>query len=122
VDIQFFDGDSAPKARDQVRIKQIKIHPYPDRFRVYIHVQVTPFIERPNLLLSLHDEDDNVVTELSIIETMHHDMEFTLHIRNRPDPAGVYTLTADLFYDTRQPPQDRMVEGFVIPNADEENT
>jgi hypothetical protein len=120
VDIHFFDGDSAPKPRDQVRIEQLEIHPYPDRFRVYIHVRVTPFLERPNLLLSLHDEQDQVVSELSIIETMHHDMEFTLHIRNRPDPAGVYTLTADLFYETRHPPQDRMVEGFVIPNEDEE--
>lgn len=122
MDIQFFDGDGAPASRDQVRIEQLEIQPYPDRFRVYIHVRVTPFLERPNLLLSLHDENDDVVTELSIIETMHHDMEFTMHIRNRPDPAGVYTLTADLFYETRQPPQDRAVEGFIIPNADETGT
>jgi hypothetical protein len=55
------------------------------------------------------------VAELSIIETMHADMEFTLHIRNVGDPAGTYTLTVELFYETRTPPQDRRVKQFVVP-------
>jgi hypothetical protein len=80
-------------------------------------VLVTAFLERPNLLLVAHNQEDVIVSELSIIETMHHDMEFTMHIRNVDDPAGVYTLTADLFYETRNPPQDRRIETFIIPNG-----
>lgn len=112
-----FDGDQIQQPRDKVKIEALEITPYPDRFRVHIHIKVTPFEERPNLLLVAHDERDQIVSELNIIETMHHDMEFTMHLRNVEDPAGVYTFTADLFYETRNPPQDRRLATFTIPDA-----
>lgn len=118
MDIPIFPAAQAPRPRDEVRIQTITIRPHPDRFRVHIRLQVTPFLERPNLLIIAHDEHDRVISELNVIETMHHDMEFTIHIRNVSDPAGVYTLTTDLFYETRNPPQDRRVETFTIPPAD----
>jgi hypothetical protein len=113
----FFDGDLIQQPRDHVKIESLEITPYPDRIRVHIHIRVTPFQERPNLLLVAHDDHDRNVSELNIIETMHHDMEFTMHLRNSQDTAGVYTLTADLFYETRNPPQDRRLETFIIPDA-----
>jgi hypothetical protein len=117
MEIPIFPTDRAPKPREEVRIEAITITPYPDRFRVHVHIIVTPFIERPNLLLVAHNEDDKLVSELNIIETMHHDMEFTLHLRGVSEPAGVYTLSADLFFESRNPPQDRRIETFVIPQA-----
>jgi hypothetical protein len=119
MDVPLFPTSEAPKPRDQVRIEALEITPFLDRFRVYVHLRVTPFLERPNMVLVAHDQDDRVVSELNIIETMHHDMEFTLHIRGVTEPAGVYSLTADLFYETRNPPQDRRIETFIIPTADE---
>ena len=113
----FFSGDEILQPRDQVKIEALQITPYPDRFRVHVHIRVTPFQERPNLLLVAHDEQDRVVSELNIIETMHHDMEFTMHLRGVDEPAGVYTLTADLFYETRKPPQDRRLETFTVPET-----
>jgi hypothetical protein len=120
MDIPILPSDTVPQPKEQVRIQELNIHVYPDRFRVLIQVKVTPFQERPNLILVAHNEADRVVSELNIIETMHHDMEFTLHIRNVDDPAGLYTLTADLFYETKNPPQDRKIEAFVIPEAEED--
>lgn len=120
MDIPIFPSDRVPKPREEVRIEALDIHPYPDRFRVFVHIAVTPFLERPNLLLVARNEDDAIVAELSIIETMHADMEFTLHIRGVPEPAGVYTLTADLYYESRNPPHDRRTEGFIIPTQDEQ--
>ncbi len=119
MDIPIFPTDHPPQPKDKIRIEVLEITPYPDRFRVFIHVKVTPFLERPNLLLVAHNEEDQLVSELDIIETMHHDMEFTLHLRNVTDPAGIYTLTADLFYETRNPPQDRRIEIFTILTAEE---
>jgi hypothetical protein len=120
MDIHFFDNDQVPQPKDSIRIEDLVITPYPDRRRVHIQINVTPFQERPNLLLVARDDDDAIVSELSIIETMHASMEFTLHIRNVDDPAGVYSLTADLFYENRNPPQDQRVLGFVIPEADQD--
>jgi hypothetical protein len=117
MDIPIFPTDEVPQTRENVRIEQIEIQPYPDRRRIFIHLKVTAFLERPNLLIVAHDMDDNIVSELDIIETMHHDMEFTMHLRNlaTPDPAGIYSLSVDLFYETRNPPIDRQVESFEIP-------
>ena len=80
---------------------------------------MTLFQERPNLLLTARTDTGKIAAELSIIETMHHDMEFTIHLRGLDDPAGAYTLTAELFYESRNPPQDRRVVEFVVPEAAE---
>ncbi len=119
MDIPIFPTDKAPQPKESIRIEAVEITPYPDRFRIFIHIKVTAFLERPNLLLVAHDENDQIVSELNIIETMHNDMEFTMHLRNVTEPAGVYTLTTDLFYETRNPPQDRHIETFIVPEADE---
>jgi hypothetical protein len=120
MEIPIMPMSSSPKPKDEIRIEDILIRPYADRFRVRVNIRVTPFLERPNLLLVAHDEHDRIVSELSIIETMHNDMEFTIHLRGVDDPAGTYTLTADLFYETRNPPQDRQIETFEIPEAQPE--
>jgi hypothetical protein len=118
MEIHLFDsGDRTPQPRDRVQIEDVAIQPYRDRVRVWVNVKITPFLERPNLLLVAQDQDDQIVAELNIIETMHADMEFTLHLRGKGDPAGSYSLTVELFYETRNPPQDRRVEGFFVPEA-----
>ncbi len=110
--------DQAPKPKDEIKIEDIETVVYPDRFRLYVHVRLTLFEERPNLLLTARTAEGKVAAESSIIETMHHDMEFTMHLRGLPDPAGMYTLTVELYYETRQPPQDRRVVEFVVPEAE----
>lgn len=122
MDLQFFDGDGSdyvPRPPDEVRILEVEHAVYPDRFRVYVHVRVTPFQVRPNLLIAVRAADGRVVSELSIIETMHNDMEFTIHLRGLTEPAGAYTLLIDLFYETRNPPTDRREVPFDVPEAED---
>lgn len=119
MDMYFYEGDQVPKPREEVTIEEIETVVYPDRFRLFIHIRVTPFMERPNLLLVARAADGRIVAELSIIETMHFDMEFTMHLRGLQDTAGDYTLTADLYYETRNPPHDRKVVEFTVPEAAE---
>lgn len=120
MDIQFFNGNHDPQPRENIKIESVEITPYPDGGRLHVKVDVTPFRERPNLLLVVHDEEDNIVSELNIIETMHFNMEFTMHLRGVEDPEGAYSLSAELFYETRTPPQDSIVEGFTIEAEDAE--
>lgn len=119
MDIQFFNNnDQVPKPKDEIRIEELTVTPYPDRRRIFIVIKVTPFQERPNLVLVARDEEDNIVGELDIIETMHTTMEFTMHLRGPQDTAGAYSLTADLFYETKSPPQDQHITGFVVPSEE----
>jgi len=116
MDMQFFDDPNhVPKPKDEIKIEALTVTPYPDRFRVYIEIKVTPFQERPNLILVARNDDEKIVGELDIIATMHANMEFTMHIRNVTDPAGEYTLSAELFYESKNPPQDQAETTFSIP-------
>ena len=120
MEIPLFDLGGTPQPRERVKIESVQVVPYPERFRVWVEINVTPFLERPNLLLTLHDDSDKNVSELNVIETMHAKMEFTMHLRNMTEPAGAYALTVELFFETRNPPHDSKVVGFLIPQASSE--
>jgi hypothetical protein len=118
MDIPLYPDGFAPKSKDEVQIEEIEIAVYPDRFRVFVHIRVTPFSERPNLILTARNAHGKIAGELNIIETMHFDMEFTMHLRTGgQDPAGKYTLQADLFYESRNPPQSHRTKAFIVPDA-----
>ncbi len=119
MDIPILPQDAVPLPRDDVRITEISATPWPDRMRVRVHVRLTPFLERPNLILVAHDEADRIVSELDVIETMSNDMDFTLHLRDVEEPAGLYTLTVSLFYESRNPPQHERIETFLVPAAED---
>jgi len=98
MELNFFDSSEAPKPRDQVTIEALRATAYPDGWRVRVGVDVTPFQERPSLEIRLHTAAGREVAALSIIETMHRAMEFTIHIRGVNNPTGQYTLSADLYF------------------------
>jgi hypothetical protein len=112
----FDDPSKVPQPRSRIRIEDFKASPYPDGRRVFVELTVTAFQERPNILLVMFDAAGNVVNEASVIATMHASMEFTLHMR-MPDPAGDYTLKAELFYETRNPPLDERTIAFTIESS-----
>ena len=119
MDMQFFNNtDRVPQPKDRVKIEHLEVTPYPDRFRVFVEIHVTPFQERPNIILVARDGNGNNIGELTIIETMHFNMEFTMHIRHAAEPAGDYTLSAELFYESKNPPQDHETVLFSIPGAE----
>jgi len=115
VEINLFnDANSAPQPKHKVRIEDIGAVPYRDRFRVKVNLKLTPFQERPNLLIVARRSDGLAVSDLDVIATMHFENEFTMHIRGLDDPTGEYRLTAELYYETRDPPQDKAEIDFII--------
>lgn len=111
----FNDPHQIPQPRDKIRIENLQAAPYPDRHRVHVDITVTMFLERPNLLIALRNSQGKLVNDLHVIGTMHAHMEFTIHLRNVTDPAGDYTLDVELFYESRNPPQDKRSIAFSIP-------
>ena len=82
----------------EIRLLDLHAEPEPDRKRLRVVLNLTPFQQRPNIELDLKDSSGNVVASASIIEPVGWKLELTLHIR-KPDPVyGKYTLTANLSY------------------------
>ena len=117
----FNDPNLVPQPRHKVKIEQLDATPYRDRFRVKVNLKLTPFQERPNLLITARRADGKLVSDLDVIATMHFDNEFTMHIRGLDEPSGDYTLRAELYYESRNPPQDAAEANFQIaPEASQE--
>lgn len=119
--INFFEPDAVPQPPDKVKIELLESSVYEDRWRVRVALHVTPFQVRPNLAIALLTDNDDtaLVSELSVIETMHAKMEFTMHIRGVPDPAGNYILKARLYYgEDILKPFDQKSHLFSIPRLE----
>lgn len=80
------------------RIQSLRAEPWPeDSRRVRVHLDVTPFLERPNIEVSIANENGEEVTSVTIIESIDAHMAFTMHLRG--DQAhGKFTLSASLSY------------------------
>ena len=115
----FNDANLVPQPRRKVKIEDFQVAPYADRFRVKVNIKLTPFQERPNLVIIARRSDGLLVSDLDVIATMHFDNEFTMHLRGIDEPEGEYTLTAELYYETRNPAQDSRQIEFVVPAVDE---
>ena len=111
----FNDPSQVPQPRHKLKIENFRASPYADRFRVKVNLSLTPFQERPNLVITARRSDGLLVSDLDIIATMHFQNEFTMHIRGLDDPTGDYTLRAELYFETRNPPQDALEVNFSIP-------
>ncbi len=111
----FNDANLVPQPKHRVKIEAFGATPYKDRFRIKVNVKLTPFQERPNLVITAHRSDGLAVSDLDVIATMHFDNEYTMHIRGVDDPTGDYTLAAELYYESRNPPQDAAQINFRIP-------
>lgn len=103
--------------RDEVRIVSVSATPYPDRRRVKVEVEVTPFRERPNLEIIIQDSQGRTAASSSVIALMQFKTAFNLHLRGSDDPAHEYIVRVLLYYEDIQVPQDTREAALVIPPA-----
>jgi hypothetical protein len=96
-EIEFVEPDEIPQPPELVKIESLIAKVYPDGRRVRVDVQLTPFLERPNMEFRVLNSAGDEVASLSIIESMDCQFEMTVHLRG-PQPVGRHTLRAELFY------------------------
>lgn len=96
-DIFFTDPDEVPLPPQEVRILLFKVEPNPDGRRVVVHFQLTPFQEKPNIEISIHDTDDIGVAQLNVVEAIENRMDFTVYLRNE-NTSGEYTAYMRVIY------------------------
>lgn len=78
---------------------EVRVEPWPDDGRkVRVHLQITPFIERPNIEVIIHGAHEEEVASIYIVETIDDRMTFTMHIRSEDKNSATFSLTATLTY------------------------
>jgi hypothetical protein len=96
--IQIEDPSDLPRPPEEVQIRTLEIEPYPDGRRLRVHMELTPFLEPPDLTLRVQDQRGEAVADLSIISAQQSTMSLTVHLRG-PEPKGSYTMEAVILYD-----------------------
>jgi hypothetical protein len=105
MDLHFQDPTDIPLPPDEVRIRELRAEPWPDGRRVRILLELTPFQKHPNGEILITGESGEEVASLSIIESIDHKMDFTIHLR-LAKPAGQFTVSTKIFYyQDEEPPQ-----------------
>lgn len=97
MDINFHDPTDIPLPPEEVRIRELRAEPWPDNRRVRVRLELTPFQRRPNGEILITDENGVEVASFSIIESIDHKLDFTIHLRGGK-PAGRYTVSTKIFY------------------------
>ena len=98
--MEFFINDpSIPRYPPaEVHLLDLRADSDPDRKRLRVTLELTPFKQRPIIELDLTDSAGNKVASASIIEPVGWKLELTLHIRKIVPTNGKYTLVASLSY------------------------
>ena len=100
--VQFYDSfDGGLRSREEVRFNNLGLYVYEDGQRVAIDFDLTPFMERPSILVQVWNAGGEEAASLSVIEAMHPNFNLTLHLRDdvRKDP---YKVEAILYYVDEQ--------------------
>lgn len=114
MEIFFQDPNEIPLPPSEVRIRQLRAEPWPEGRKVRIYLELDPFQKRPNVEVTISDDQANPVAQASIIETMTRKLEFNMHLRH-PNTAGWYSVRALLYYQKEvvEPPPG---EPVVFPD------
>jgi len=110
MDIRFFDNPiEEPGNREDVRIRQIGLHLYPDLRRFAFGIELTPFRERPSIEVNVTNGDGQPAGMLHVIETMMPNFSLTMHLRDA-ETVNPYTLTALLYYSWPEEKERQEIE------------
>ena len=96
--IQIEDPSDLPRPPEEVQIRAIEIDPYPDGQRLRVLIELTPFIESPDLSLRVSTSEGRQVADLSIVGAHQQSLGVTIHLRE-PSSKDSYTLDATLEYE-----------------------
>jgi hypothetical protein len=117
MELPLLGSDEIPLPPDQIRFRSVGVSPYPDRTRVRLNLQITPFLERPNIEISIVDSDGQEAASAQVIENLDHALTLTMHL-HPTEADGPYTARLALGYPDRDP-VDRAEIRFTIEAAGE---
>lgn len=93
----------------QVRLVKVQVKAQPNGKQVKIHLELTPFMKRPNIEVAITSGTGQEVGHTSILETMLHKLEFTMHLR-QVDPGSKLTMETKVYYQKLPEPSDTPME------------
>ncbi len=109
MDIFFQDPNIVRVPPEEVRLLDVKVTPHPKSGRVKIFIELTPFMKRPNINVSITNKAGKEIAHTSILETMLPKMEFTMHL-HEAEHGSEYSVDTWVYYQRMPEPSEIAVE------------
>ena len=96
--IQFYDNlEGGARSREEVRLNELGLYVHEDGRRVAIGFNLTPFLERPSIMVRVTNAAGIEAASLSVIDAIEPNFNLTIHLRDgeRADP---YQVEAFVYY------------------------
>ncbi len=81
--MEFFLND--PKIKrfppSEIHILHLNVEPYPDSSRLRVRLELTPFLQKPYLDITVKDANENIIATTSVVEPTAWKLDLTLHIK-----------------------------------------
>lgn len=111
MDIEFVDSSEVPRQPDKVQILSVQANLLSDQRRIELTIEITPFMEQPDLEIQALAEDGRVAASTAIIGVPNQRVSLTLHLRGEIR-EGRYRVQCTLKYDELE--LRNSAEAFVI--------
>lgn len=115
MDAFFIDPKVERHPPEEIRFVDLRAAPHTDGRRIRIGLELTPFLKRPLIELTLTGPKGESCGTTSIVEPVGWKLELTLHIRIPEPLPGKYTLTALLSYPELGETDHRQIQLEVPP-------
>jgi hypothetical protein len=115
-EIFFFDEGATPLPQSEVHIEGIVVKPNPDGTRVHTNITLSPFLEKPNLGISVANQDGITLVTAEVLEPISIITELTLHIRPK-NPESIHTLTVDLYYEENESQDTKSIDFYPLDKS-----
>jgi hypothetical protein len=128
VNIYYQDPNEVRLQPEEVRLLVLRVIPQGNAGRVKVYIEMTPFMKRPNIDVTITTEEGMTVAHTSILDALQPKLEFTMHLRE-PVPGSRYRMDAVVYYQKLPEPTetpmdialpepmivDRCKETFTLP-------
>src|SRR5690349_17354701 len=112
----FFPEDQLQRMTpEETRITALTVQPYPDGYRIHVHIEMTPFQKRPHVEVILNDAEADEVASTTSVGPLSWKIAFTMHIRG--ELKHPYTVEARLFYPDGPNAEPKTFQFDVEPPA-----
>jgi hypothetical protein len=115
MDIFFQDPNEVRLPPEEVRLQEMQAEPLLDGSRVKVFLELTPFIKRPNVEITITNASGKEVAHTSILEVMQRKIELTMHLR-KPEPGSEYTIDSTIYYQSLPEPGDAPTVDIPLPD------
>ncbi len=88
---------------EEVRLTKVEVIAHIKERRVKVHLELTPFMKRPNIEVIITSGNRREVGHINILETMLHILEFTVHLRQVEAPEQLHMETTVYYQKLPEP-------------------